>query len=361
MTRSILFVVPSLFPLGSACQLRQLVRQLDQSRFSVRLVTLDDDRDSGYTLSNASQVDDIPITRLLFRPRDLSSIRELPRLLGETQTDILHLWDCPPVIRLGIRRFRGSLIETRFRNETRTMARWLGRLGNPNGILTSFNEELIENVNPATGMSPPKLLAKAAWTEPFDREAKRAEIQQALKIPSPAILIAAAAELIPPTRCKDLIWAIDLLCCIRDDVHLLLLGDGAQRWRLNRFLESTEAQSHVHFLGKPRDAEQLVAAADIFWQADLTHALPDAVLLAMAGNVPLVCALGPTTDPVVRHQQTALAVKYKSRDQFARWTKFLLEQSDRVELMTNQARKFVQENFPVEKMVHQFETIYDSI
>jgi glycosyltransferase involved in cell wall biosynthesis len=205
------------------------------------------------------------------------------------------------------------------------------------------------------------VLTKAAQVVPVDRNAKRAEIQQALKIPATSILIAAAAELTPATRCKDLIWAIDLLCCVRDDVHLLLLGDGAQRWRLNRFLDSTEAQGHVHFLGRPPDADQIVAAADIFWQADLTQAMSDGALLAMAAHVPLVCALGTTTNGFARHQQTAFAVKYKSRDQFARWTKFLLEQNDRAELMAKQARQFVQENFPLERMIRQFESIYDSI
>ena len=60
-----------------------------------------------------------------------------------------------------------------------------------------------------------------------------------LNLPANARLIGAVGRLWPQKRLKDLIWAADLLKSTRDDTHLLIVGDGPQRWRLERYADDS--------------------------------------------------------------------------------------------------------------------------
>ena len=64
----------------------------------------------------------------------------------------------------------------------------------------------------------------------------------------------------PQKRVKDAIWAADLLKVIRDNVHLLVIGDGPHRDRLHRFRDQVVIADKVHFLGSRNDVPQLDAA-----------------------------------------------------------------------------------------------------
>ncbi len=174
-------------------------------------------------------------------------------------------------------------------------------------------------------------------------------------------LIVCAAPLVPATRTKDLIWALDLLHVIRDDLHLLVLGTGTQLPALQRFARATNVAPRVTFADNPPEATDVVASADVFWHAHLKQNQPDGIMWAMASGVPVVAAWGPATEQLVRHQQTALGVELGRRDQFARWTKFLLEQPDAARRMTDQARTWVASRYPVDRAARQVIELYRSV
>src|SRR5262249_31791759 len=77
---------------------------------------------------------------------------------------------------------------------------------------------------------------------------RREETLRELRRPANARIIGAVGRLWPQKRVKDLIWAADLLKSTRDDTHLLIVGDGPQRWRLERYGEQSEITDRVHFL-----------------------------------------------------------------------------------------------------------------
>jgi len=149
---------------------------------------------------------------------------------------------------------------------------------------------------------------------------------------------------------KDLIWATDLLNCIRDDFHLVIVGEGNQRKNLQRFASFTEAESHVHFL-PPDQAEGLLGALDVYWHSHLIHPLPSSLLCAMASAVPVISVYGDGTEEPILHQQTGMAVNYGARDEFARWTKFLIEKPDAARQLADQGKAHVLENYSLAQTV----------
>jgi glycosyltransferase involved in cell wall biosynthesis len=67
------------------------------------------------------------------------------------------------------------------------------------------------------------------------------------ELPPGSRLIGAVNRLWPQKRVKDLIWAADLLKVARDDTHLLIIGDGPQRWRLQRYRDQVRSATGCIF------------------------------------------------------------------------------------------------------------------
>ncbi len=203
-------------------------------------------------------------------------------------------------------------------------------------------------------------LTPAVSQQSQDRKLVRAAVSKYLQIPDESYWIVTVADLVPKNQLKDLIWGLDLLRCIRNDVHLLVIGRGPQQTRLQRFAELTESAEAVHWLQMPEQADRIVAASDIYWQAHLNDSVPQGMMVAMAAKIPVVSALGPTTAPLILPQQTAWAVPCGARDQYARWTKYVLENPEATQLMVEQAYRNLQPNRRVEQFVSQLDALFSS-
>ena len=179
----------------------------------------------------------------------------------------------------------------------------------------------------------------------LDRVAGRNLMLAQLKLPSDSKIAGTVAPLIPKARLKDLIWATDLLTCIRDDVHLVIFGVGKQKSRLRKFASQTESAAHVHFLDQPTNARKMLGGLDFFWHSHLLEPLPGSLMLAMASGIPVISVFGPGTSEMVRDQETGFAVNVGGKDEFARWTKYLIELPDSARQLATQSQEFALRKF----------------
>jgi glycosyltransferase involved in cell wall biosynthesis len=207
--------------------------------------------------------------------------------------------------------------------------------------------------------SPPRveIIAKAIGTGTnieTSHDVARERLRSELKISGQAKVVSSIAPLVPASSLKDLIWANDLLYCIRHDVHLLIVGRGPQLWRLQRFARTTESKNNVHFRDDLGDLA--ITGADCFWNT-LNETEPEGVLMAMANEIPVVSTIHSLDQGLLQHQRTVLGVERGRRDQFARWTKYVLEQPESIARMTRQAREFVHRTCRNEIIAEQFERV----
>ena len=88
----------------------------------------------------------------------------------------------------------------------------------------------------------------------------RRQLLAELELPDDSRLIGLVGRLWPQKRVKDAIWAADLLKVIRDDVHLLVIGDGPQRDRLRRFRDQCRIARQGSFSRRARRRAAAAAA-----------------------------------------------------------------------------------------------------
>lgn len=346
---------------------------LGQATFDAKLW-----RESGVRIFFVNGDDQTPLHTL----RDgLDVVRELRQLIRIVQPDQVHAW-CGDAIGLTLlacqpwpwlQRFEPFVLtatELTLRSQRNFIHTWVeSRVSSQIETLIVPHDSVAQSLLD-TGLRPRKLqLVNNAFVrgdgiesdsiEFADRGSQqrrelRLQVRAEVGIPQDANVAVAIADLEPRHRLKDLIWATDLLLCVRDDMYFLLLGKGTQRRRLERFASQTEVGDHVRFLGLPESPERILAAADVYWHSHLRQPMAVTLLSAMSMGIPTVTAFGPETEAVIKHQETGLATEFAARDEYARWTKYLLEQPDSAQLLACQGQRHVELNFQMESVVNSY-------
>ncbi len=186
------------------------------------------------------------------------------------------------------------------------------------------------------------------------REALLAELQ----LPAGARIIGAVGRLWPQKRLKDLIWATDLLRVIREDAHLLVIGDGPQRQALERYARLCHIADRVHFLGERGDVPRLMPHFDLLWLASGYEGLPNVVMEAMACGVPVVASDIWGNRELVVHEQTGFLVRLGDRAGLARFANKILDDPALAQRLGAAGRERIAAEFTVAAMVERHAALY---
>jgi glycosyltransferase involved in cell wall biosynthesis len=236
--------------------------------------------------------------------------------------------------------------------------RWLARrtdriVANSQGVRDYYVQHglpttRIEVIPNGVGLAPASRLSGAA-------------VREQLGLPPGSRLIGLVGRLWMQKRVKDAIWAADLLKVIRDDVHLLVIGDGPQRQRLLRFRENVRIRDKVHFLGHRADVADLLPHFDLLWSTSRFEGQSNAILEAMAAGVPVVATDIPGTRDLVVHGQTGYLVPVGDRAGITRYTDRLLNDPALAARLGQAGRQRALAEFSVEKMVARYVELYREV
>lgn len=186
----------------------------------------------------------------------------------------------------------------------------------------------------------------------------RGQVLAELRLPARSRLVGLVGRLLLQERIKDAIWAADLLKVVRDDVHLLIVGEGPHRDRLRKFRDQCLIGDRVHFLGDRGDAARLLPHFDVLWSTRASHAQSAAIMEAMAAGVPVVAAEAVESRELVAPERTGYLVALGDRAAMARHTNRLLDNAGLAERFAEAAKERIRREFSVEKMVHRHVELY---
>ena len=376
MNYRILFTIESLFELGPVQELKILTDALAARGYDVHLAILGEQRSEAnqwlhpeIKVHLLNQDDRTPLHSL----RDCFSIvPELRKLIHTLSPDLVHAW-CGQAEILTLIATRNlplmqplpfkHLISTRL-----TVPREMGLrqqifenyLGdNPNFTIVaphaSIKTKLIES---GKLKSQIEIISNSVNpSQDAQQSSVRGALRKQLGLPQDTYLAGTVAPLVHRSRLKDLIWATDLLTCIRQDFHFLIMGTGPQLNRLQRFAGLTEAANHIHFISHPEPS--LIQGLDFYWHPHFQEPNSANLLSAMAAEIPAIAVYGEGTEEIIRHQETGFAVNFGARDEFARWTKFLIEKPEDSKVLAQQGRELVEGAFPGNAMVNSYISLYE--
>ena len=374
MKRRILLITPSLnLPVDSS-QLRMLAAGLADRQFDVHVAAICDQFGSPGSIPQAT-IHSLGIGRPQSprrSPHDAVNLAAAIRnLLVSLRPDIVHSWDADARSEIAwASRFFPSAqrIETissvgRPHNVVRQMIR--NQIAPHEDSVVVPHDSLIDHLVDAG--CPEKQITVIPMAVSCDSKLGPTEAKERLTkhlgLPNSAYLATTFAPLQPRSRLKDLVWAADLLTCIRNDFHLLIVGRGEQKNRLRKFASQTEAGSHVHILDKPPEAltpADFFLGSNVYWNANLNSPLASPMLHSMAAGTPVISVLGNGTSDLIRHQETGFAVNFGARDEFARWTKYLIEQTEPANQLRSQGKCYAIDNFPDATLINAYAVLYQN-
>jgi glycosyltransferase involved in cell wall biosynthesis len=362
----LLLIIPTLVRGGAEKQLVLLATGLPRDEFDVHVAVLTHSGPLEATLQAAN----IPVTVIGKRWKfDPLSYFRLKQHIQSLQPDIVHTW-LFAANAYGRQAALSSGVKHVLAGE-RCVDPWksTGQL-TIDRALAKRTEKIVTNSSGvkdfyvSRGLPAEKfVIIPNGITPPADTapQTTRAALLAELSLPANARLIGAVGRLWPQKRVKDLIWAADLLKSTRDDTHLLIVGDGPQRSRLERYRDQNEIADRVHFLGERDDVPRLMPHFDTLWLASEYEGQSNAILEAMAAGVPVVATDIPGNRDLVIDGVTGYLVPVGDRFEFTRRTHWLLDDKALRERLGAAARDRIQHEFTVEQMVQRHAELYRQI
>jgi L-malate glycosyltransferase len=141
------------------------------------------------------------------------------------------------------------------------------------------------------------------------------------------------------------------------EVEFLLIGDGPLRPELERQAAALNLSDQVKFLGERRDVPSVLASMDMAVLTSDSEGLPNAIVEAMAARLPVVAYDVGGTRELVNSDRGAL-IERKSEDDFTNAVCRLLSDARLRSRLGDNARRFVEENFSLERICRRYEDLY---
>lgn len=119
------------------------------------------------------------------------------------------------------------------------------------------------------------------------------------------------------SREKDHLTLLDAIRTLPEPVHLVIVGEGPERARIEDRIRAAGRQEYVTMVGQVPTAEPYYALADIAVLSSLSEGSPNALLEAMSAGVPVVATSVGGIPEIVTHEENAILVPPADREAMA--------------------------------------------
>ncbi|HET6882319.1 MAG TPA: glycosyltransferase [Pirellulales bacterium] len=360
----VLHIIPTLDRSGAEKQLTLLARGLARNEFDPHVCVLSR---SGPYEADLRQAD-IPVTVIgKSLKADPAAFWRLKRHIAALRPDLVHTWlfaansyGRGAALAAGVKRLVAAerCVDPWKVWHELAIDRWLA-LRTDRIVVNSGG---IRDFYARHGLAAEKFVVIPNGVDlPPPTDVNRSELLADLGLPPHARLIGAVGRLWPQKRFKDLIWAADLLKVIRDDVHLLIVGDGPQRGRLEQYRRQVRIEDKVHFLGHRADVPKLMPHFDVLWLGSEYEGLPNVIMEAMSAGVPVVATDISGNRDLVVPDETGYLVPVGDRAAFARQANKVLDDTELARRLGQAARQRILSEFTVKQMVERHENLYREV
>ncbi len=191
----------------------------------------------------------------------------------------------------------------------------------------------------------------------------RAEFLRGKGLPADCLLVGSIGELRTLKRHDDFIRAVAAIAKRFPKAQFVLAGvdtssAGEVQKQLQLLVAELEFNDRFHFLGWLDDAEELLAAMDVFVSASETESFGLAIAEAMAAGTSVVATATEGAQEIIEDQKTGLLVPIGNVERIAEAIATLLAHEERRKEIAAQAREAVAAKFSLRRMVDEIEAIY---
>jgi glycosyltransferase involved in cell wall biosynthesis len=358
--QKILFVIPDAGYSGAARQLSLLATGLPRTGFMVRVVVLGGEGPLARALRDAGvAVDVLGWTRLV----DFDWLRRLRDVVHDFRPDVIH---AIRLTALRAARLAGLRAAQLIASDLLT--------GREKGQrLAALDRWLVRRLSQVVARGPEEAISYRTLGIPAEQIA----VIPPAVLPSPARgaadplpqldgLVGAGDRVLlglgpiePHKGFRDAVWAMGILRFLPADPHLILVGSGSDRARLEEFAHATEVAHRVHFVGEQPDVTLFLARADLVWMPSRSAAGRNAALEAMAAGRAVVASRRKALAEIVEDGVTGWLVAPGDKVALARYTRLLLDDADLRGRQGDAGRRRAAEHFSLSQQISLWQSLYE--
>lgn len=359
----IAFVIPTLDQSGAERQLALLAAGLPRSEYEVRVIALDRGGAYAEVLRKAGVQVDILSKRFRLDPLALFRLRSV---LHEFRPDIVQ---CFLFAANSYVRFPGVVPrKTRIVVSERCVDSWKGQwqltldrwLAGRTDALT-VNSESVGDFYRQVGVPANLMVVIPNAVVPQPLLYSREEARERLGIDPSHRVVGFIGRLAPQKRLRDLIWSFQLLHQIVENARLVLIGDGPDRYDLERLTENFGCRSKVIFAGHRADAAALVKALDVFVLPSEFEGMSNSLMEAMSEAIPCVASDIPANRELVAHGQTGWTFPLGDCPALTRQLVQVLSDLDTAGKVGKNASTKIRESHDLQTMIDRHRALYDRL
>jgi glycosyltransferase involved in cell wall biosynthesis len=215
----------------------------------------------------------------------------------------------------------------------------------------------VENYLKSRGVKTVKTIYTGIDTELY-KPNELHKLRKKFNIDKDTIIIGIVAVLRAAKRHKDLIEAVSK---IDKNVKLFIVGDGPQRENLEKLIKEKNLSDKVIMTGQRDDVPEILSDFDIFVLPSREEALGTSILEASSCGVPVIGSRVGGIPECVKEDKNGLLFEAMNVDDLKEKLLTLINDKEKLNFYKKNARKFIKENFSVEKMVNETEKLYDEL
>ena len=198
--------------------------------------------------------------------------------------------------------------------------------------------------------------------ERFDEATGGEAIRAELDIPADAPLAVVVGRLEPEKGHPTLIEAWPVVHHHFPSAHLLVVGEGSERNRLEGLaaahLRAEICCASVHFLGRREDVPQILAAANVVVMPSYREAQGLAIVEALAANRPVIASNVGGIPEMIRSGENGMLVPSQDPSALAAAIALLFRDRALATRLAHAGHALVHEKFCVDDMLRDIEAIY---
>lgn len=194
----------------------------------------------------------------------------------------------------------------------------------------------------------------------FDRMSSFKDIRAEFGIAKDTVLVGYIARI---TAQKDPITLLKAIAAVPSEVnlHFLIVGEGNMKEEALKLANELNILPRVTFVDFREDIPDILKAIDIYCLPSLWEGLSIGLLEAMAMGKAIIATAIDGTKEVIDHMQNGLLIPPMSPEKLAESFVLLATDKDLRDSLSSEAQQRIQENFNVEKMTRQVETLYQKV
>lgn len=375
MTTRLMMIIPTLVQGGAEKQMSLLAAGLPKDEFDVSVCVL---THTGPWESFLQQ-HEIPVTVIGKRFKaDIIAAGRLLSHIKKLKPDIVHTWifaansygriaarlaGVPHVV-AGERCVDLWKTEKHFWLDRKLAKRTDAIVTNSSGVVDFYAEHGIDRSK--FSVVPNGISTEGfSGLDPNQRVQNHAEAKkrwcEKLKIPNNSHLIVSLARLWPQKRLKDVIWAIDLVNCTQENVHLVIAGDGPEAEALKKFSQETRTENNVHFVGHLNASTEILTAADVFVLASEYEGQSNSLMEAILHQVPVVVSDIPGNRDLVPDDSFGRIFQVGDRAGLAKAMLAGINEIEANSARVHQAHQRIIHDFSLPKMIESYADLYRQI